>query len=244
MRSRALPEGFDTAQALHTQYGEVQSMGRTLACDRSYSTSFEDEGIVQPLTLECLRRPESDHGILTPPSTNASFQRSLYTPPGSALVSPRLKGDTCMQSLYSPEPGPVSPVSGNPFSRSGIPPSSFRSQSYVPPLQLQENINEERAPSLAPPPKPGLPYPRESPTFNCYNDAERAPLTRPPPLGHALDRASSEYAEQRYGVPYSEGIVTLSYNIETYLIFGSASTSKLSTQSAKSGPLSPHGHST
>ncbi|KAI9715181.1 MAG: hypothetical protein M1812_006160 [Candelaria pacifica] len=204
MRSRALPEGFDTTQALHPRYGEVQSMGRTLAYDASYSPPFEDEGVVPPLTLDCLRRTGGDHAIITPPSTDASFEASLFTPPGSALISPRSKRDTCLQSPYSPDSDAISPLSGNPFSRSGIPTSGFHTQTRVPSLQLHKTDSRTEAQSLVSSPKRESQYSPRSLAFSSYSGAHRPSLTGPQPQEHDVDQISSHYTEQRYSVPYSE----------------------------------------
>ncbi|KAI9784873.1 MAG: hypothetical protein M1835_003485 [Candelina submexicana] len=244
MRSRALPEGFDTTQALYPRYGEVQSMGRTLACDVSYSPPFDDEGMVPPLTLDCLRQSQGDHAMPTPPNTNASFESSIFTPPGSALISPKSTEDACLQSPYAPESGHISLPNGNPFSRSGFPSSSFRSQTYVPPLQLHEDMSRTRAQSLVFSPKCDLPYSPGPLAFSSYSDAERPSLTGPQPLGHDLDRTASNYAQQRYGLPFPGGIINSPYDLVASLIAYSDSTSRLPTSAAKSNPLFPYGYCT
>ncbi|KAL9122847.1 MAG: hypothetical protein Q9187_000604 [Circinaria calcarea] len=87
MRSRALPDGFDTTQTLYSPFANVpQSYSTPIASPALYPSAYGDGGIMQPLVADGLRRQSVDD-IMASPISMSSALGSFYSPSGSGPVS-------------------------------------------------------------------------------------------------------------------------------------------------------------
>ncbi|MCJ1281247.1 hypothetical protein MMC26_000565 [Xylographa opegraphella] len=121
MSTRALPEGFDMSQALHSPL-ESQPYTNALlqapaTSTASYPSTFHDGGAMGPLLADHFRHPLGNGGNTLPGGTHPVY-RSYYTPPGSGAGSENAS--------------PISSISGrkHPDGHALLP--SIESQSSIP----------------------------------------------------------------------------------------------------------------
>jgi hypothetical protein len=133
MRSRALPDDFDMAQALHSPFGNHHGLGTPLASPGSYAPSYSESNMMRPLSIDTLRRGPLDNHI-SPTGISPAFGGFTFTPPQSAT-------DT------------LSPVSAHAFR---LQLSSARQQpSHLEPLlDARQRPARIRRPTQYPPPHP------------------------------------------------------------------------------------------
>ncbi|CAN9080695.1 unnamed protein product [Alternaria alternata] len=117
MRSRALPDDFDMASALHSPFGNSHGLGTPLASPGSYNPSFSENNMMRPLSIDTFRRgPLDSH--MSPTGISPAFGGFTFTPPQSAT-------DTI---------SPVSAHEGSPFGFHSTPidtsPRTHDSRSY------------------------------------------------------------------------------------------------------------------
>lgn len=159
LKSRALPEDFDMAHALHSPYGGNHGMGTPLASPASYLPSYHEGVVMRPLMMEGLRRQSEDE-ITTSPISMSSAYGNFFTPPGSVAsdnMSPISTTSERAQWGTLPSSQNTSPRSGNPFTRS----SSFSTAYHhpqLPRLQLHDRVTRTRAESLGSPLRSSMSY--------------------------------------------------------------------------------------
>lgn len=154
LRSRALPEGFDTTQALHSPYEGYVSSTEASANPSLYASLNRGSERIPISTEDSLGQVSQDEGMISPVSMTSSFG-DYYTTPKSASAtdnippnSPASERSHIFSTLTTQG---ANPRNLNPFARS----SSFPS-TYTPYLQntrgsLQERVARSRTGSLASP---------------------------------------------------------------------------------------------
>lgn len=86
MRSRALPDDFDMAQALHAPFSNTHNVGTPLASPTPYTPGFPDNNIMRSLSIDTFRRgPGESHMSST--GISPAFGGFAFTPPQSASSS-------------------------------------------------------------------------------------------------------------------------------------------------------------
>ncbi|MCJ1311771.1 hypothetical protein MMC25_005444 [Agyrium rufum] len=201
MKSRALPEDFDMAQTLHTQFGPLPaSFSTPMASPVSYPTSFGDNGMIRPLMIDGMRRNSEDESAMSPISMNSAYS-SFYTPPASIAASDTMSPlspapeRSNFANIHLPQ-GTNQPTSRrpSPFIRSTSFTTGFHANPHVPRLQTHDRVTRTRAESLASPLRTSMSYNGNSFDFGAGHDAGSPSLSQyspwEPPKGSALDISS------------------------------------------------------
>ncbi|KAJ4305048.1 hypothetical protein N0V90_000578 [Kalmusia sp. IMI 367209] len=159
MRSRALPEDFDMAQALHSPFGNAHGLGTPLASPGSYTPSFPEGNMMRPLSIDTLRRGPIDSHI-SPTGISPAFGGFTFTPPQSAT-------DT-LSPISTHEGSPfgfpsggldTSPRTSNPFSSSITTSPAYAAHHSIPRLSLHaDRLARSRAESLSTPLRASMSY--------------------------------------------------------------------------------------
>jgi hypothetical protein len=159
MRSRALPDDFDMAQALHSPFGNHHGLGTPLSSPGSYAPSFSEGNMMRPLSIDTLRRGPLDSHI-SPTGISPAFGGFTFTPPQSATdtLSPvSAHGDSPFG--FNSAPLDTSPRTSNPFSMPVSAPPAYAAQHSIPRLTLHaDRIVRSRAESLQSPLRTSMSY--------------------------------------------------------------------------------------
>ncbi|OCK83332.1 hypothetical protein K432DRAFT_390467 [Lepidopterella palustris CBS 459.81] len=162
MRSRALPDDFDMAQALHSPFGASHGMGTPLSSPGSYAPGFSEANMMRPLSIDTIRRlPEGSH--MSPTGISPAFGGFAFTPPQSATETLSPTSASHDSSSFSYPSGPLdgSPRRSNPFigsmSMSSAP--NYAAHPNIPRLQLHaDRVARTRAESLSSPLRASMTY--------------------------------------------------------------------------------------
>lgn len=171
MRSRALPDDFDMAQALHTPFGTAHGIGTPLASPAAFSQGFPEGAMMRPLSIDTLRRATRD-SHMSPTGISPAFGGFAFTPPQSATDS--LSPVSAHDSPFGFPPAPLdrSPRTSNPFSIPVSTPTSYSSQHSVPRLTLHaDRITRTRAESLNSPLRTSMSYTHGSDAIQASMDS-------------------------------------------------------------------------
>ncbi|KAL5120611.1 hypothetical protein ACEQ8H_001359 [Pleosporales sp. CAS-2024a] len=191
MRSRALPDDFDMAQALHSPFGNHHGLGTPLASPGSYAPSFADSAMMRPLSIDTLRRGPLDSHI-SPTGISPAFGGFTFTPPQSATdtLSPvSAHGDSPFG--FNSAPLDTSPRTSNPFSMPVSAPPAYAAQHSIPRLTLHaDRIVRSRAESLQSPLRTSMSYSAD----NMHGAAD---------AGHSDSSSSYSSSMLSYGMGYS-----------------------------------------
>lgn len=158
MRSRALPDDFDMAQALHAPFGNTHGLGTPLASPAAFGQGFPDSTMMRPLSIDTLRRATLD-SHMSPTGISPAFGGFTFTPPQSATdtLSPVSAHDSPFG--FPSAPLDTSPRTSNPFSIPVSTPTSYSSQHSIPRLALHaDRITRTRAESLNSPLRTSMSY--------------------------------------------------------------------------------------
>lgn len=199
MRSRALPDDFDMARALHSPFGVAPNPNPPLSSPAPYAPAFPEGNMIRPLNLDALRSmPESSH--LSPTSMPPQYGYSSFTPPQSATETMSPVSGVSEGTPFSFSPAlDGSPRRNNPFSGSLGPASTFTSHPQVPRLHIHDRPGQNRSDSVHSPLRSGLSY-SSNPDYSESDSGSQA-----------LGSAPLEHSGQRnptspmlpYGLGYS-----------------------------------------
>lgn len=162
MRSRALPDDFDMAQALHSPFGTTHGIGTPLTSPSSYSPGFPERDMARQLSTDTIRRlPEGTH--LSPTGISPAFGGFAFAPPQPVndALSPAPAGAENSSFGYPSGALDGSPRRPNPFigSMSMSSNSGYASHPGIPRLQLHsDRIARTRAESLSSPLRASMSY--------------------------------------------------------------------------------------
>lgn len=178
MRSRALPDDFDMAQALHAPFGNTHGLGTPLASPAAFAQGFPEGAMMQPLSIDTLRRATLD-SHMSPTGISPAFGGFAFTPPQSATdtLSP-------VSAHESPFGFPsasldTSPRTSNPFSIPVSTPTSYSSQHGIPRLALHaDRITRTRAESLNSPLRTSMNYTHGSDSIHASLDPNNSDASR------------------------------------------------------------------
>ncbi|EMD61170.1 hypothetical protein GGP41_010070 [Bipolaris sorokiniana] len=193
MRSRALPDDFDMASALHAPFGNSQGLGTPLASPGSYQPSYAEGNMMRPLSIDTFRRgPLDSH--MSPTGITPAFGGFSFTPPQSATeaISPVSAHEGSPFGFHS-APLEASPRTSNPFSMPVSNPPAYAANHSIPRLSLHaDRISRSRAESLQSPLR----------TSMSYTSVGDHPTT-PGSHGHPDSARSYPSTSMPYGLGYS-----------------------------------------
>ncbi|KAF2280163.1 uncharacterized protein EI97DRAFT_439225 [Westerdykella ornata] len=198
MRSRALPEDFDMASALHSPFGNTHGIGTPLTSPGSYHPGFPEGNMMRPLSIDTLRRGPIDSHV-SPTGISPAFGGFTFTPPQSATdtLSPVSQhGDSPFGFPSAPLEG--SPRTSNPFSSMSMSgPPAYAAHHSIPRLSIHaDRIARSRADSLNSPLRASMSY---------SNGSEHGLNGPADASSHNGDQASRSYSTSMmpYGIGYS-----------------------------------------
>jgi hypothetical protein len=163
IKMRAVPDGFDNIQALHSPYGAVHGLATPISSPVDFGNSSYTDHVMRPLMVDTMRRDDGeDH--LSPTGLSPAFGSIGFTPPGSIgnsdVLSPLSPGSTDRSYYSSHLTSPLGPGprSSNPFARqnsldSGVQMHSQSRQQIRPlqPLHLRDSMSRSRSENLQSP---------------------------------------------------------------------------------------------
>lgn len=155
MRSRALPEDFDTTQALHADLMRPAQFIGGPSTGHSPSFMNDEDSVSHGL------RSHNGRNLIGSPNSIDSSVGDFYTASGpgptAEMMSPISITHETPHLSGSSTPQATNPHQINPFSRSRSFPLLYQPQSYSPNIQTQDSSSRRRAESLASPSGLGLP---------------------------------------------------------------------------------------
>jgi hypothetical protein len=174
MRSRALPDDFDMAHALHSPYGSAHGIGTPMASPGAYTPSFPEGSMMRPLSIDTLRRgPVDSH--LSPTGISPAFGGFTFTPPQSATdtLSPTHESSPFG---FPSAPLDTSPRTSNPFSSSVSASPAYAAHHNIPRLSLHaDRIARSRAESLSSPLRASMSYTHPSDHLTASDSSSHLP---------------------------------------------------------------------
>ncbi|MCJ1401491.1 hypothetical protein MMC11_004705 [Xylographa trunciseda] len=156
MSTRALPEGFDMSQALHSPL-EPHPYTNTpfqapLTSPASLASTFHDGGTMRPFMADQLRQPLGHGGGISSTVARPAYH-TFYTPPGSTTVSENVSPISSISErkdfnghAFSPS---VESRSTNPFITSGALAAAHFPHAQVPRFPFSENMPRTQAEFLS-----------------------------------------------------------------------------------------------
>ncbi|KAF7187820.1 Protein lin-11 [Pseudocercospora fuligena] len=179
MRSRALPSGFDTTQALHSPFGaQPPSMGAPMSSIGGFPT-YGDSSAVRPLTLDTLRRvPDYEQygqQYASPTGVSPALGAFAFTPPQSA--SDHLSPGSAASSMSPYVLQQQAPYEASRRPPTGLPSSghtSFAGQPHLQRLPLHERLNRTMGESTGSPLRTSVSYSTLNSTSTPRHIPERA----------------------------------------------------------------------
>jgi hypothetical protein len=124
IKMRAVPEGFDNVQALHSPYGAVHGMNTPLSAPGQFNTQSYAQHMMRPLIVDVRRTEASEHA--SPTSLTPGFGGLGYSPAGSmnspSIVSPLspASSDRYAYGGHFSAPLTASPRTSHPFGQHGL----------------------------------------------------------------------------------------------------------------------------
>ncbi|KAJ4354939.1 hypothetical protein N0V95_003405 [Ascochyta clinopodiicola] len=193
MRSRALPDDFDMAQALHTPFGNSHGLGTPLASPAAFGQGFSEGAMMRPLNMDTLRRATFE-SHMSPSGISPAFGGFAFTPPQSATET--LSPVSAQESPFGFPSAPLDsgPRTSNPFSIPVSSPSSYSSQHRASRLALHaDRVTRTRAESLNSPLRTSMSYGHGSDGMQASMDAG----------SHSDASRSFSSSMMPYGIGYS-----------------------------------------
>ncbi|KAJ8106970.1 hypothetical protein OPT61_g9186 [Boeremia exigua] len=178
MRSRALPDDFDMAQALHAPFGNSHGIGTPLASPAAFGQGFPDSTMMRPLSIDTLRRATLD-SHMSPTGISPAFGGFTFTPPHSATdsLSPVSAHDSPFG--FPSAPLDASPRTSNPFSIPVSTPTSYSSRHTIPRLPLHaDRITRPRAGTVDSPLRTSMSYSHTSDVTQTSMDSSHSDASR------------------------------------------------------------------
>lgn len=184
IKSRSVPDGFDSVQALHATYGALHAVGTPMMSPVEYQSGFGDPHMIRPLMVDTMRRQEMDEHMspngMSPGFGQVGFANNAPTESPDVLspISLNSSDRYYPSHLASPLSGPRS---SNPFLRQNSSDnyqihSQQRQQSRpLQPLQLREAMSRSRSESLQSPLRSSMSWKGETLDYANYPGETNSP---------------------------------------------------------------------
>lgn len=181
MKMRAVPDGFDNVQALHSPYGAVHGIGTPLQSPVDFVPNYADH-MMRPLMVDTMRR-DGNEEHMSPTGLSPAFGHVGFAPQGS-MGTPDVLSPLSLNSTdrYYPShlssPMSAGPRSANPFERQ----NSYQALSHarqhsrpLQPLQLRETMSRSRSESLQSPLRSSMSWKGETLDYGSYQTGQPSP---------------------------------------------------------------------
>lgn len=210
MRSRALPDDFDTTQTLYSPFAIMpRSYSTSMASPASYPSAYGDGGIMQPLAADGLRRQSVDDVTASPISMSSALG-SFYTPTGSGPVSENLSPISPASEKSQPSNHSIVQTTSfrnsDPFIQSGSFSAMCHAYRQISRPEIHEGKSNMQTESLASPPWSSVPYPCNTPDYNPSHMSSNGAFSEAG-LWEPIKCSSSDNTN----VPYNSGLSSEQY---------------------------------
>ncbi|KAJ4268351.1 hypothetical protein NW762_002414 [Fusarium torreyae] len=191
IKMRAVPEGFDNVQALHSPYGAVHGMNTPVSAPAQFNPQSYAQHMMRPLVVDVRRNDPNEHA--PPASMTSGFGGIGYSPAGSmgssGLVSPLSPAPSDRYAYGGPFSAPLagSPRTSHPFGQHhglGTPIEMNRSSPHpIQPPLLRDTLSRARSESSQSPLRSTMSWKGDAIDYS-YRGANTSPnlANRHPPL--------------------------------------------------------------
>uniref|UniRef100_A0A0D2XDN2 Uncharacterized protein n=1 Tax=Fusarium oxysporum (strain Fo5176) TaxID=660025 RepID=A0A0D2XDN2_FUSOF len=207
IKMRAVPEGFDNVQALHSPYGAVHGMNAPMPSPGHFNTQSYAQHMIRPLIVDGRRHDTSEHA--SPTAMTPGFGGMGYSPAGSltssGLASPLspAPSDRYPYGGHFTAPLTGSPRTSHPFAQHhglGTPVEIHRSSPQpIPPPLLRDPLCRARSESSQSPLRPNMPWKGDAGDYS-YRGTNTSPnlSDRHPSIYHPAPLSNPSIAMSGY----------------------------------------------
>ncbi|KLO89919.1 uncharacterized protein LW93_1983 [Fusarium fujikuroi] len=207
IKMRAVPEGFDNVQALHSPYGAVHGMNAPMPSPGHFNTQSYAQHMIRPLIVDGRRHDTSEHA--SPTTMTPGFGGMGYSPAGSltssGLASPLspAPSDRYPYGGHFTAPLTGSPRTSHPFAQNhglGTPVEIHRSSPQpIPPPLLRDPLCRARSESSQSPLRPNMPWKGDAVDYS-YRGGNTSPnlSDRHPSIYHPAPLSNPSVAMSGY----------------------------------------------
>ncbi|KAG0648439.1 Homeobox HD-10 [Hyphodiscus hymeniophilus] len=182
MKMRAVPDGFDNVQALHSPYGAVHGIGTPMQSPVDFAPSYADHMMRAPLMVDTMRR-DGNEEHMSPTGISPAFSHVGFAPQGSMgstdVLSPvSLNSSDRYYPSHLSSPMSAGPRSANPFERQNnyqSLPQARQQSRPLQPLQLRETMSRSRSDSLQSPLRSSMSWKGETLDYASYQTGQPSP---------------------------------------------------------------------
>ena len=201
LKSRALPEGFDTTHTLHSPYQGYQNPFEMPTSSLHPSAPGRANDTIRPVIVDSLSQAGQENATTSPISMASGFG-DFYTTPNSIStvgnLSP-ISPASDRSHLFSPPASQgTSPRNVNPFGRSSSFPTISSAYSYIPRVHLPERMPRPRTGSLASPLRSEMSHTAEPIQHELSQPITVTPLGSAPRAVHHRPMQDSSRTIQAY----------------------------------------------
>ncbi|RGP62086.1 homeobox-leucine zipper protein roc3 [Fusarium sporotrichioides] len=200
IKMRAVPEGFDNVQALHSPYGAVHGMNSPMPSPGQFNTQSYAQHMMRPMIVDARRNDAHEHS--SPTGLTPGFGGMTYSPAGSmassSLASPLspAPNDRYQYGSHFSASLAGSPRTSHPFGQQhglGTPIEIHRSSPHpIPPPLLRESLSRARSESSQSPLRSNMAWKGDVVEYTYRGASSTSPslsdrqptLYQPTPISH------------------------------------------------------------
>lgn len=184
---RAVPDGFDNVQALHSPYGAVHGLGTTLTSPIDFGASAYADHMMRPLMVDARRSEGEDP--LSPTGLSPTFG-SIGFGPSTSLNNPDVlsplstaSGDRYAYPNHMSSSLSSGPRTSNIYARPPTLDTSMSMHSHhgrhqirpLQPLQLRDTMSRSRSDSLQSPLRTSMSWKGDAIDYTTYHGGSQSP---------------------------------------------------------------------
>jgi hypothetical protein len=199
IKMRAVPDGFDNVQALHSPYGAVHGIGATMQSPVDFVPQYTDH-MMRPLIVDTMRRNEQEEHI-SPTGLSPAFGHVGFSPGGPMGSSDVHSSPLALNSTdrYYPShlsnPRSAGPRSSNPFDRQNSYQTLSHSRQHarpLQPLQIRDTMQRSRSESIQSPLRSSMSWKGETLGYAHYQTGQPSPqLSKQPQSAYQPDQSGT-----------------------------------------------------
>lgn len=184
IKMRAVPDGFDNVQALHSPYGAVHGLGTPMASPMEFNSQTYAEHMIRPLVVD-VRRPDGDDHM-SPAGFSPGFGGLGFGSAGrinhSGMISPLSQsphGSYSYGSSITTPPLSSGSRTSNPFGHQNnldVPMDLDRQpMRLLQPLHLRDPLSRARTDNLQSPLRTSMSWKGETMDYSSYQSTNTSP---------------------------------------------------------------------
>ncbi|KAJ3542083.1 hypothetical protein NM208_g4287 [Fusarium decemcellulare] len=209
IKMRAVPDGFDNIQALHSPYGAVHGLNTPLSAQGQFNTQSYAQHMMRPLIVDVRRTEASEHA--SPTGLTPGFGALGYSPAGSmnspGIVSPLspASSDRYAYGGHFSTPLAASPRTSHPFGQQHALETPIEinrpSPHPIQPPLLRDTMSKARSESSQSPLRSTMSWKGDAIDYS-YRGPNTSPslADRPPPLYQPAPMGQHSSGMEAYNV--------------------------------------------